>query len=167
MFSYLNIQHIGSDTVTTANNISVKILVLKELVAHTCLRSWRPSSTVYSDGCLSSLGTRLGDPHSRFGELRQRTNLHSWLMHLPPPVPRQVLTVLLFAIQVSWPLGARLHRAPIFLFISLFSTDTQPTSQCVQKQETAGMGPLKKKKKKKQESSHLLNFYMCGFLHGY
>lgn len=83
--------------------------------SHTCLRSWRPFSTVYSDGCVSSLGTRLGDPHSRFGELRQRTNLHSWLMPLPSPVPRQVLTVLIFTIQVSWPLGARLHRAPYLL----------------------------------------------------
>lgn len=119
--------------------------------SHTCLRSWRSFSTVYSDGCISSLGTRLGVPHSRFGELRQRTNLHSWLTHLPPPVPCQVLTVLLFTIQVSWPLGARLHRAPIFLFISLFSMDTQPTSQCVQKQKTAGMGPLKKKKEEERE----------------
>lgn len=83
--------------------------------SHTCLRSWRPFSTVYSDGCVSSLGTCLGDPHSRFGELRQRTNLHSWLMPLPSPVPRQVLTVLIFTIQVSWPLGARLHRAPYLL----------------------------------------------------
>lgn len=119
--------------------------------SHTCLRSWRSFSTVYSDGCISSLGTRLGVPHSRFGELRQRTNLHSWLTHLPPPVPCQVLTVLLFTIQVSWPLGARLHRARIFLFISLFSMDTQPTSQCVQKQKTAGMGPLKKKKEEERE----------------
>lgn len=134
--------------------------------SHTCLRSWRPFSTVYSDGCISSLGTHLGVPHCRFRELRQRTNLHSWLMHLPRPVPCQVLTVLLFTSQVSWPLGARLHRAPIFLFISLFSMDTQPTSQCAQKRKTAGMGPLKKKKKRK-ESSHLLSIYMCVFLRGY
>ena len=74
-------------------------------------------------------------------------NQFAFVAHaLTPSCPTPGLTVLLFAIQVSWPLGARLHRAPIFLFISLFSTDTWPTSQCVQKQETAGMGPLKKKK---------------------
>ena len=83
-------------------------------------------------------------------------NQFAFVAHaLTPSCPTPGLTVLLFAIQVSWPLGARLHRAPIFLFISLFSTDTWPTSQCVQKQETAGMGPLKKKRRRSGKRVHI------------
>lgn len=53
-------------------------------------------------------------------------------------------------------LGDRLHKPLIFLFISLSSTDTWPTSQCVQKQKWLGWVYLKKKKK--EEAGEFTSF---------